>query len=135
MSAILRAAAAYVISIFAVRFAMRALNAYVLAPQIGTIGAAICLLLATLLVAGLASLLFMRLFDVAAFSGPRLTVGLIALLLLMAAETRLSMNAGMSLGQHFAGFRTPEGLIDVVALLAVALFPTMLIAFRRKPSL
>ena len=88
---------------------------------------------AYLIVAWLAATVFTRLFDVPAYSGPRLVMGAIALLLLIAAEARLSLYSGLGLGGHFAAYRSAAGLIDLGGQLLFALIPTAQIALKRRP--
>jgi hypothetical protein len=134
MSSILRAAAAYFILVFAVRWGMGALSALYLAPHLGAIGAAAVTAGVTILVAWPAALLFIRLFAVPAFSGPRLVMGAIALLLLILAEARLSLYSGLGLAQHFATFRSAAGLINLAGQLVFALIPGVQIVLKRRPA-
>ena len=134
MSSILRAAAAYFILVFAVRWGMAALSALYLAPHLGAVGAAAVTCGVAILVAWIAALLFVRLFEVPAFSGPRLVMGVIALLLLIIAEARLSLSSGAGLAGHFAGYRNAAGLINLAGQLLFALIPTVQIGLKRRPT-
>jgi len=65
-------------------------------------------------------------FDVQQALGPRVLMGTVAFLVLMAAEIGVSVFVfGQSLAAHFANYRSLPGVIGLAAQLAFASFPIL----------
>jgi len=129
-----RAALAYTGAVFATGFALGVLRALVVAPRTGEATAILIevpLMLAASLVAARWAV---TRWAVPARPGPRLAMGGLAFLLLMAAEIALStFGFGRSLAAHFAHLVRPEALPGLAAQIAFAAMPALLILGRRAP--
>lgn len=118
------AAAVYFAAIFALGFALGTARVLVTAPALGEVWATVLelpvMLAASWFVCGYA----IRRYAVSPQTGPRMGMGLLALLLLLAAETALGVAGfGRSLDQQFSEYLKLGPALGLMAQLAFASFP------------
>ncbi|WP_309643468.1 hypothetical protein [Phenylobacterium sp.] len=121
---LLLAAASYFIVVFVCAFAVGVVRVLAIAPRIGEIGA---VLLEAPIVLGLSWIVCgwaVRRFSVPPKSGVRLSMGLIAFLLLMSAEAGLAVVLfGQTLETHVQSYGRAAGALGLSAQLGFAAVP------------
>jgi hypothetical protein len=120
---ILRAAALYWATVFALGFVLGTIRVLWLAPLVGLVTATALELPVMLGASWLASGWLARRFAINS-SGEALAVGVLAFAILMGAECVLGeVLTGQSPGQWLAGFRQPHALLGLAGQVVVALMP------------
>jgi hypothetical protein len=126
MSQAIRAGLAYVGLVFAAGFLLGTLRVLLLAPRFGE---SVAVLLELPLILGVAWFICGWLLDrmtVSSASGPRLLMGTVALVVLLAAEAGVSMLLmGRSLAQHLGTYRETSHQLGLAAQLLFATFPLL----------
>jgi hypothetical protein len=118
------AAAAYFGIVFAVGFVLGTLRVTVLVPKLGELVAVACELPLMLAASWWAAGYVLRRWPLPARPGPRLTMGLLALALLLTAELALDMVlGGKSSAEHFARYANLPEQLGLAAQLLFALMP------------
>jgi hypothetical protein len=126
VSAALRAGALYFALIFAAGFVLGTLRVLALEPALGAWGALALELPVMLALSWAACGWTLRKLRVPVAPTPRLVMGAVFLLLLMAAEFGVSVLAlGRSASAHFDTYRTALGLVGLAAQLLTASFPLL----------
>ncbi len=124
MPAALKAGIVYFLIAFATGFALGTLRTLVIAPAIGELAAVVIELPVMMAVSWLACGFVLRRFAVAPAVRDRLVVGMVAFVLLLAAEAGVSvLLAGRTLGEHFALYKLAPAYLGLIAQIAFALFP------------
>jgi hypothetical protein len=120
---ILRAAIAYWAVVFALGFVLGTIRVLWLAPQVGMLPATLIELPVMLGASWLASGWLLRRFEIAG-GGEALAVGLLAFVLLMAAEYALGVGMmGLTVGQWLADFGQPHAAVGLTGQIVFALMP------------
>ena len=117
------AGATYFAVVFVLGFALGVLRVFVLAPEVGELGAVALELPVMLLASWMACGVLVDWFDVDPGFGDRAIMGGVAFVLLLAAEAGLSLATGRSIGQHFATFADSAAQLGLMGQIAFALFP------------
>jgi hypothetical protein len=117
--------------VFAFGFGMGTIRALFVSPAIGEVYAVMLEIPVMLAVSWLSCLLVIGRFNVGAALAGRLTMGILAICLLMMAEVNLSMIAfGMTLGQYLETYRAPAAMLGFGAQIVFGALPVMQLAFR-----
>jgi hypothetical protein len=118
------AAAAYFAAIFALGFLLGTLRVMVTAPAIGEVWATVLELPVMLAASWFMCAWAIQRFEVPSSAGPRAGMGLLALLLLLTAETVLGVAGfGRTLDQQFSEYQKLGPALGLVAQIAFAAFP------------
>jgi hypothetical protein len=124
MVAALEAGLAYVAIVFAVGFALGAIRVLVLVPGLGEVGGVLVELPIMLAVSWLVCGRLLARFAVPGAWRDRLTMGGIALTLLMAAELAVSILAfDRTVAEHLGTYRSGHAALGLAAQIAFAAFP------------
>ncbi len=130
-----KAGVLYFAIVFAAGFGLGVLRVLVLAPRIGEDLAGLFELPIILLICWVVSLRLIAWARVADRLTPRLIMGAVAFLLLMAAEVVVSVSVfGRTLSEHIAYYETRLALLGLAGQVAFALFPAMQLFITPKPS-
>jgi hypothetical protein len=120
----IRAGIAYFAIIFAAGFVLGTIRTLGLAPRIGAPAAVLVELPFMLVIAWVTCRWLVSRLAVAPASGPRLAMGIVAFVLLMAAELALSVLLFGGTVPAFAdALRSPEGLLGLAGQVAFAAMP------------
>lgn len=126
----LAAAAAYFAIVFSLAFMLGVARTLLLAPKVGEVMAVLIEAPIILLISWRAAIWSIRRFSIAALTSKRLTMGLVAFLLLMTVETAMSLLLfGRPLTQQIAAYGTLAGAIGLFAQASFGVIP--LLAARR----
>lgn len=118
------AGAVYFAIVFACAFAVGTVRVLVIAPRIGDISAVLLEAPIIITLSWFVCGWSVRHFAVPAGGGARLTMGLVAFLLLMAAEAVLAVLVfGQTIAKHFAAYTQPAGALGLAAQLVFAAMP------------
>jgi len=118
------AGSVYFALVFLAGFVLGTLRTLVLAPLLGEMAAVVVEIPAMLAIAWLACGFAIRQLAVPAGFAPRLAMGGIAFLLLMAAEMVLAwILFARPPAEHLASYARPEALVGLAAQIAFGLFP------------
>ncbi len=132
------AGALYFIVLFAAGFVLGALRVLWLAPQLGVLLALLIELPIMLVFAWFAALALARRCEVPPRAGPRLAMGGVMLVLLLAAEFALSaVLPNTSPAEHLAAYTTASGALGPAAQLLAAALPlidAVLRSLRTSPA-
>ena len=132
---LVKAGAAYFGLVFAAGFLLGALRVLLVVPQIGVRAAELAEMPAMLVVILLAARFVVRRFALPGALGPRLTVGTLALALLLAAELGLAtVLQDQSIAAYIAGRDPVSGSVYLVMLLVYAAMPAVLARFRNRSA-
>lgn len=124
MPSFVPAAAVYFVIVFAIGFVLGTLRVLLTAPVMGEAGATVLELPVMLGASWFVCAWTIRAFAVPSRAGVRAAMGLLALLLLLTAETALGVAGfGRTLDQQFAEYLKPGPLLGLVAQMAFAAFP------------
>ena len=115
----------YFIVILAAGFILGAIRVAVFAPALGNTLSVVLQLPFMLAVAWFACRSIVRLCSVPAVTGPRVAMGVIAFAFLMLSQFGLGEILGLSAVAQLQTYRTPAGLLGLVANLAYAAFPAL----------
>jgi len=127
----LAAAAAYFAIVFSLAFLLGVARTLFVAPRVGEVIAVLIEAPILLLISWRAASWSIRRFSIAARASERLTMGLVAFLLLMTVETAMSLLLfSRPLAQQIAAYGTLAGAIGLVAQAAFGVIP--LLAARRR---
>jgi len=130
----LKAGATYFALVFAAGFALGTVRVLWLLPRLGERTGELLEMPLMLVVCMLAALWIIRRFALPALPGLRLTVGFIALMLLIAAELTLVLGVrGLSLAEYIASRDPVSGIVYLAMLCIYALMP-FLLSWRRNRS-
>jgi hypothetical protein len=120
------AAAVYFAIVFALGFALGTVRVLITAPALGEVWATALELPVMLAASWIACGWTIRAFGVPASAGPRAGMGLLALLLLLSAETALGVvGFGRSVDAQFAEYLKTGPLLGLLAQIAFACFPVL----------
>jgi hypothetical protein len=123
---VLRAAWLYFLAVFAAGFVLGTIRTLWLEPALGQLPAVLAELPVMLLWSWAACGIILRRLPVAGGIVPRLAMGTMALVVLLAAEAALSVTlGGLTLAQHVALYATAPVLAGLAGQLAFALFPLL----------
>jgi hypothetical protein len=126
MSAAIRAGLAYFGAVFVVGFMLGAVRVFASVPRFGEIASVLLETPVILAVSWYVSGWTTRKFGVSSAVSRRLLMGVVAFALLMLAEAGVSIFAfDRSIEDHFAAYRSPQGIIGLIAQIAFAFFPLM----------
>ena len=129
----LKAALAYFATVFLAGFVFGAVRVLVVVPHVGDEFAVLIELPFMLTLSWFACASIAVRFSVPAMIAPRMVMGSVAFVLLMAAEANLSIFAvGRTLAQHLETLLTMASLLGLAGQVAFALFPVIQIARRRS---
>jgi hypothetical protein len=124
MSAALKAGALYFIIVFALGFGLGTLRVLVIIPVVGELAAVIIELPVMLVASWLACGGVLAKVPVPAALAPRLVMGVVAFVLLMAAEVAVSVfGFGRSVVAHLATYQALPAQLGLAAQAAFAAFP------------
>lgn len=127
MPKVIPAAFAYFALIFALGFALGAVRVLVTAPAMGEVWATALELPVMLAASWVVCAWAIKRFAVPPQGGPRLGMGLLALLLLLSAETVLGVYGfGRTLAEQAAAYRNPGQFLGLLAQIAFAAFPAIM---------
>lgn len=127
----LAAAAAYFAIVFSLAFLFGVARTLFLVPRVGEVIAVLIEAPIILLISWRAARWSIRRFSITARASERLTMGLVAFLLLMTVETAMSLLLfGRPLAQQIAAYGTLAGAIGLLAQAAFGVIP--LLAARRS---
>ncbi len=119
-----KAGLVYFLMVFTVGFLLGTIRTLMIVPVIGEFGAVLVELPFMLLVSWVSCKWVIRVFVVPRCMLPRVTMGLTAFLLLLCAETLLSVFLlNLSLSQHFALYLHVTAQLGLLGQIAFALFP------------
>jgi hypothetical protein len=131
MRSVLPAAVAYFAAVFAAGFVLGTVRVLALAPLMGEVAAVLVELPVMLAVSFLAARWAVGRHAVPPRFLPRLAMGEVAFLLLIAAEVALGLVAfGRSFEEVVAGMAAPAGLIGLAGQVVFGLMPVVLLAGR-----
>lgn len=126
MSSILRAAWFYFLAVFVVGFALGTIRTLWLEPALGPLPSVLTELPVMLLWSWMACGIILRRLPVAGGIAPRLAMGAVALVMLLAAEAALSVTlGGLTLAGHVALYATAPVLAGLAGQIVFALFPLL----------
>ena len=132
MTKSLLAGAVYFAGVFVIAFGLGALRVMYVAPAIGPFWATMIELPIMLSVAWVACEVLMRRFAIHRLA-LALSMGVSALVLLLAAETALAVLAfGQGAEELAASYRTPHGLLGLVGQIAFGAFPPLQYFLRQR---
>ena len=127
------AGAAYFALIFALGLVLGTVRTLVLEPRLGAPGAVLLELPVMLAASWFVCGWLVRRLSVPARPLPRLAMGSVAFLILMAAELGLSLYAvGGSVTRHFVGYAEPARALGLAGQIAFASFPSVRLYDRRR---
>lgn len=127
-----KAGIVYFAIVFAAGFLLGTLRVLVIAPRVGEQFAVLIELPLMLAVSWLACGWIVGHFSVPAALAPRLLMGGVAFLVLMAAEIGVSVLAfGRTVGQHLEAYQAAASQMGLLAQIAFALFPVIRLSIRR----
>ena len=122
----LAAAAAYVFIVFSVAFALGTVRTLVVAPRVGDVIAVLIETPLILIVSWRAAGWVVRRFSIPADLRARLTMGIVAFVLLMTVETALGLGLfDRSLSQQLAAYRTLAGAMGLLAQIIFGIIPLL----------
>lgn len=128
----IKAAIGYFAVVFGMGFLLGTLRVLLIAPRLGEELAVAIELPVMLAVSWLTCARIIDWFSVPGALSPRLAMGGLAFILLMAAEMGVSVLAfGRTLVQHFESYRTAPSLLGLSAQIAFAAMPTIQLYPRR----
>ena len=131
MQAALKAALAYLAVVFAAGFALGTLRVLFVAPRIGPVAAVLIESPVMLGISWIIARALIARFVVPDRLEPRLVMGAVALMLLLAGEAALAVLAfGRTLQEHLAGYGTVAGAIGLAMQVVFGTFPLLQ---RRRP--
>jgi hypothetical protein len=126
MAAALRAGVYYFAAVFASGFVLGALRVLVIAPRLGEAGAVAVELPVMLALSWFVCRWLVEREAVAARAGPRVMMGLVALVLLLLAEAGVSiLGFGRSLAEHLAAYGAVGAQLGLAGQVAFAAFPLL----------
>jgi hypothetical protein len=129
----LTAGLAYFAVVFAFGLALGTVRVLLLAPRVGEIGATVLEVPIMLALSWFACRRILRLITVDALFAPRVVMGASAFVVLMTAETSLSVfGFGRSLAEHFETYHHIGAMIGLAGQIAFASFP--LLQIKRGPT-
>lgn len=135
MARIFHAGALYFALVFLAGFVLGAVRTVWLAPRLGEL-AAVALELPLILAASwVAAGWVVKRLGVPARGGPRLAMGSVAFVLLLAAEAGLGAALGRGAAAYFASLATPPGLLGLAGQIAYALFPWLRLQGKQAPEM
>ena len=124
MARALAAGAAYVGIVFGLGFVLGTVRELVVVPRVGPLAAVLIEVPVMLAASFAAARIVARRFAVPDAAGPRLVMGGVAFVLLMAAETLTGfLLTGRSPGEQLAAYASPREAIGLAAQIAFALMP------------
>ena len=131
MDAVIKAGLAYFGAVFVVGFMLGAVRVLLLVPRLGETVSVLLEVPVILAVSWRVSGWTTREFRVSSAVPRRLLMGVVAFALLMLAEIGVSVFAfGRSIEDHFAAYRSSQGVIGLIAQIAFAFIPLMQIIWR-----
>jgi len=131
MDAVIKAGLAYFGAVFVVGFMLGAVRVLLLVPRLGETVSVLLEVPVILAVSWRVSGWTTREFRVSSAVPRRLLMGVVAFALLMLAEMGVSVFAfGRSIEDHFAAYRSSQGVIGLIAQIAFAFIPLMQIIWR-----
>jgi hypothetical protein len=134
MVSALRAGILYFAIVFACGFVLGAIRTLWVIPRFGELLATVIELPIIIALSWFVCRWVLRRISVAADSIPRLTMGAIALALLLAGEAALSITlGGLSLQQHVALYKTLPILLGLAGQILYALFPYAQTSITSRP--
>ena len=126
MDAVIKAGLAYFGAVFVVGSALGAVRVLVLVPRLGETASVLLEVPVILVVSWRLSGWTTQEFRVSSAVSRRLLMGVVAFALLMLAEMGVSVFAfGRSIEDHFAAYRSSQGVIGLIAQIAFAFIPLM----------
>lgn len=126
MNAATKAGLAYFGAVFVAGFMLGAIRVLVLVPRLGEVASVLLETPVILAVSWLVSSWTTLKFRVSSAVSRRLLMGVVAFALLMLAEIGVSVFAfGRSIEDHFAAYRSSQGVIALIAQIAFAFIPLM----------
>ena len=126
MDAVIKAGLAYFGAVFVVGFMLGAVRVLVLVPRLGETASVLLEVPVILVVSWRLSGWTTQEFRVSSAVSRRLLMGVVAFALLMLAEMGVSVFAfGRSIEDHFAAYRSSQGVIGLIAQIAFAFIPLM----------
>jgi len=124
MNAAITAGLAYFGAVFVVGFMLGAIRVFVLVPRLGEIASVLLETPVILAVSWFVSGWTTQKFRVSTAVSRRVLMGAVAFVLLMLAEVGVSVFAfGRPIEDHFAAYRSTQGVIGLIAQITFAFFP------------
>lgn len=127
-----KAGIAYVLTVFAVGFALGAIRVTFIAPKTGPLAAVLIELPFMLTASWIAAKWLIRVLQVPGTVSARVMMGSIAFALLMVIETLFGLAFGRSLASQLSELRQPAGLAGLAGQMMFALMPVLLLRHDHK---
>ena len=135
MAGLGRAGLVYFLVVFAAAFLLGTGRVLLVEPMLGPLLSVALELPLTLTISWFVGRWVIGRFEVGSEAGSRVGMGLVALVLLVCAESLLGVVAfGQTIAGHFAAYASPRGILTVLGQIGFALMPLVVPRYSTDPS-